>query len=157
MFPFFIKEKYSIRHKILKALQEKLSKFESKQHLNQSEIELSLHELSSKTKLVEKKIIEQTDYLVSKEEINSEWDNRELNFCIIREGTISFFDKKYLEEGKKEFWNNNYDIIKTFSAVIILIIAVVTFIFNIVDTRKNKSDIEKMKIELNDIKAINKK
>jgi hypothetical protein len=148
----FMKKKYLIRHKILQTLQEKLSEFDGKQKVQSDEIELSTKEISLKANLSEKDILAQIDYLSSRDEIHLERDKGVVNLYITRQGTVSFSDKSYLEEGKKEFWNSNYDVLKTVSTVILLLIALITFAINIFNTKKNKSEIEKMQIQIDNIR-----
>jgi hypothetical protein len=143
-----IKRKYLVRHKILETLQERLSQFDGQEDLNIEEIELTLQELSHASHVSEKEILEQTDFLNEIEEIDCYWKQRVQYFLILKKGTIAYFERKYLNEGRKEFWNDTYDIIKTVSAVMLLVIAVFTFFMNLIDIRKNNKDIEKIKIEL---------
>jgi len=148
-----INEKYRIRHKILDALQSKLSQFDEKEKVTEEQIELSLEEISQYSKVPTDKIQKNTDFLSQIGEINSHWIKGKLKFVIVKNGTISYYDKKHIREGRKEFWNNTYDIVKTISAVILVGIAIITFIINIIDTRQNKKDINDIKSELLQIKG----
>lgn len=152
-----INRNYRIRHKILKSLQEKLNLIGNNEYLNIEEIELSLNEVSRNTGISELKIGENTDFLSEINEINQEWINGERRMSITRKGTISYFNKNHINNGKKEFWNNAYDIVKTISAIILLCIALITFINNIIDTRQNKNEINKLKTELEQVKIKIKK
>ena len=148
----FIKKKYSNRHQILKVLQEY---FESKDRadLNDSkEVELTFTEIVKKSNLSENEVRQQLDYLQKEDELCINNINFSTYYFILRNGTISYHDKKYLNIGKKEFFSNTYDIIKTLSAIILLIIAVVTFINNLSETKTNKKQIEILKTEINDMK-----
>lgn len=151
----YIKQKYLIRHKILEALQNKLSEFDHKKNINANQIELSIEDISHWTKIPISKIRENIEYLYEKNEIYLHWIKGNILLKIIRNGTISYFDKKHIQEGKKVFWSNIYERFKTISTIILVIIALVTFLFNIIDTRKNKNEIEKIKQEINQIKNNN--
>jgi hypothetical protein len=148
----FIKRKYLVRHKILETLQERLSQFDGQEHLNIEKVELTLQELSRASDLIEKEILEQIDFLNEIQELDCNWRQGVQNFLVLKKGTIAYFDRKYLYEGRKEFWNDTYDIIKTVSAVMLLVIAVITFVMNLIDTRQNKKDINNLKTELKQLK-----
>lgn len=147
-----IKRKYLVRHKILETLQERLSQFDGQEHLSIEKIELTLQELSSASHFSEKQILEQIDFLNEIQELDCNWRQGVQYFLVLKKGTIAYFDRKYLYEGRKEFWNDTYDIIKTVSAVMLLVIAVITFVMNLIDTRRNKKDIDNLKIEFKHLK-----
>lgn len=73
-------------------------------------------------------------------------------FAILSHGSHSYRDNKYIRDGYKEFFNYIYDIAKTFSVIVLLLIAVWTFFKNIYQTESNKQDIEQLRKELQQIK-----
>jgi len=148
-----MKKKHLVRQKILESLQSKLSIYDGQEHLGN--IELTLKELANVSNLTEEQVLQQVDYLSEIQEINISWSQGVQSFIILKNGTISFFDKKHLYKGRKEFWNDTYDVIKTLSAAILLIIAVTTFVMNIFDTRQNRKDIETIKAELQQKDTVN--
>ena len=62
--------------------------------------------------------------------------------------TWTIFEKKFLTEGRKEFRNSFDQKLKIISTIILLIIAITTFIINIIQTQNNKKEIENLKFEL---------
>jgi len=148
---FFINSKFRHRHKILGTLQERL---DSENHPNAmpEDIELTFSTLVDKSGLSESEVLKQIDYLRSEEEIDiNERNNYSMSYVILRKGTVAYFDDKYLRLGWKNFLENVYDIVKIISAIVLLAIATSTYISNIIDTKKNKKEIQKMQ---DDIKAI---
>lgn len=144
----FIEEKYKIRHKILEALQTRNSQLKGNGNPQIEEIELTLEEMSDQLNIPIESIHKNTGYLSEIGEIYLNRDKDQLKFCITKKGIISFYDKTHIIKGRKEFWNNTYDIVKTISAIIFLIIALFTVILNIIDTRQNKREIDSLKNDL---------
>lgn len=150
----FIKQKYIIRHKILEVLQNKMPSFDEKE-IKREQIELSLEEISKILGFSIENIYKNIDHLSEAEEINFFWiNNNKLKCAIARKGTLSVYDRKYINEGRKEFWNNTFDVIKNVSTILILIIAIVTFIINTCATTQNSKDIKIIKTEINNFKDV---
>ncbi len=66
-------------------------------------------------------------------------------FKITFKGKKSLLEKKYLSLGHKELRERIFDILKIASTTILLLIAVYTFMMNIIETYNNKKEIEKLK------------
>jgi len=145
----FINKKYRNRHLFLKTLQLYFEKNDRPDQHTFEEVSLTFSKLVELSNLTEKEIYEEMDYLEKEGEINIEQTEHFSTFYFIsRNGTIAYYDKKYLNLGKKEFLNDTYDILKNISAIILLVIAVITFIINFLDTRKNKKEIEQIKVKV---------
>ncbi len=72
MFNLFIKKKYLVRHKILKTLQNQLAEFYT-DHVDVPDSMITLAEITKQSKLSEKEIIANIDYLNQREHIYIEW------------------------------------------------------------------------------------
>jgi hypothetical protein len=145
----FINKKYRNRHLFLKTLQLYFEENDRPDLYTFEEISLTFPKLVELSNLTEKEIYGQIDYLEKEGEINIEHTEHFSTFYFIsRNGTIAYYDKKYLNLGKKEFLNDAYDILKNISAIILLVIAIISFIINFLDTRKNKKEIEQIKVKL---------
>ncbi|MEN5231522.1 hypothetical protein [Sphingobacterium faecium] len=112
------------------------------------EIELSFMEVVQKSNLTEKEVYREIDYLEKEKEIHIDEINYSTYYLILKQGSVSYFDKKYLELGRKNFRDNLFDNLKIISSFILLLIAVITFIVNLLETRKNRTEIEKLKNEI---------
>ncbi|MDB5250682.1 MAG: hypothetical protein JWQ40_5076 [Segetibacter sp.] len=146
------KRKYYVRHKILGVLQDNLSRFDAQEHVNIQDIKLTLQELVTASHLNEEEIIQEMNYLNGIEEIEWIWQSGVQSFIILRKGTISYFDRHLLYEGRKEVLNDINDYLKNIATTILLAIAGCTFIFNLIDTRQNQKNIYKMESELRQLK-----
>ena len=147
----FIDKSYSIRHQILKVLNEYDSQFEPNVILQKRTIHFN--DIASKLKTSDKQfLIDNLDYLRAAEEIycSMQFDNSE--FAIFSSGSHAYRQKKYIREGVKEFFNYIYDIAKTVSVILLLVIAIWTFTKNIYQTESNKQDIEQIRKELQQLK-----
>lgn len=150
-------KKYKNRHTILGTLQNKYNQNYTPNIISNKELSLNFNELVNQSKLTENEIIEQLDFLSQESEINVvEEENFNFYYIIRRTGSASFHDKKYLNIRKKEFTNDIYDFLKITSTFILLLIAITTFTINIIDTRKNKKEIEELKKEFQQIKISKK-
>ncbi|WP_456314891.1 hypothetical protein [Pseudomonas shirazensis] len=151
-------KKYKDRHRILETLQNKYNQNYSPDIISNKELSLSFYELVNQSKLTENEIIEQLDFLSQESEINVvEEENFNFYYIIKRNGSASYYDKKYLNIRKNEFKNDTYDFLKIISTLILLLlIAIITFCINIIDTRKNKKEIEELKKEIQQIKILKK-
>lgn len=145
----FINRKYKNRHLFLKALQLYLEKNDRPDAYALEDFSLTFPKLVELSNLTEKEIYGQIDYLENEGEINIEHtEDYSAFYFISKNGTIAYYDKKYLNLGKKEFLNDLYDIIKNISAIILLVIAIISFIINFLDTQKNKKEIEQIKVKV---------
>ncbi len=147
-----MKSKYLNRHKILKTLYKKRIKEESPNTINTVELSLTFSQIAINSNLPEAKIIEQIEFLINEKEISKIEESFDTYYFITDKGSISYHDEKYLDNGEKEFWTTSYDIIKTISTLVLLIMAVIVFILNFLDTKQNKKDIDVIKTELQNIK-----
>lgn len=151
----FIREKYVNRHLILKTLQKHYSEHDSP-NATQIDVSLSFSKLVEKSKLKESQIIEQLPYLQKEKEI-SDFDIDFSSFYIIeQEGRVAYYDKKHFSIGRKMFRDEIYDTVKTISAIILLIIGIITFIINFTETKDNKKKIENIQKEIQSIKTLKK-
>jgi hypothetical protein len=148
----FIKTKYINRHKILGTLYNKYSQDYSPNIIDIKEISLTFGELVTHSKLAEYQVQEQIDFLCDANEISSNEENFTDYYSIPRKGIISYKDEKYLYTGRKEFWNDTYDIVKTISTIILLIIGLATFVLNLIETKQNKNEINNIKMELHNMR-----
>jgi hypothetical protein len=149
----FRAKKYRNRHIVLKTLEEhyRTTYIESTDWI---EYGLFFEDLVSKSKLSELEVNEQLQCLINeKEVVDEELRHLDILYIISPAGRSTFYDKKYLDIGKREFLNNSYDVLKNISAVILLIIAITTFITNFIDTRKNKAEIESLRNEISKLKS----
>ena len=147
----FIDKSYSIRHQILKVLQEHDKDFEPDISLDKRSIHFN--DISSRLNYPDKQfLIDNLDYLRAANEIycSLEFDNSV--FAIYSAGSHAYRQKKYIREGVKEQLNYIYDIAKTFSVIILLFIAILTFAKNIYQTESNKQDIEQLQKDIQQIK-----
>jgi len=145
----FINRKYKNRHLFLEALQLYLEKNDRPDAYALEDFSLTFPKLVELSNLTEKEIYGQIDYLEKEGEINIEHTKDYSTFYFIsKNGTIAYYDKKYLNLGKKEFLNDLYDIIKNISAIILLVITIISFIINFLDTQKNKEEIEQIKVKV---------
>lgn len=151
----FIKQKYKIRHKILKIFYDEYFEGNSP-NADVFDTSLTFSQLENSSNLSKEQLVKTIDYLIEAEELYSEEINYTELYFITLKGRSAYHDKKYLYNGKKEFWNDTYDIVKTLSAIILLVIAVITFIQNSIDIKRNKKDIENLKNEVNQIRGSKK-
>ncbi|NCT93124.1 MAG: hypothetical protein GXC72_01765 [Chitinophagaceae bacterium] len=151
----FIKEKYRIRHNLLGLFYDKYFEGNSP-NADVYDTSLTFSQLEEISGLSTEKLIKTIDYLKEAEELYvEEMDYIDL-YLITLKGRAAYHDEKYLYNGKKAFLNDTYDVIKTLSAIVLLVIAIITFIQNSIDIKKNKKEIESLKIEINQIKASKK-
>lgn len=147
----FIDKSYSIRHQILKVLQEHDKDFEADISLDKRSIHFN--DISSRLNSPDKQfLIDNLDYLRAANEIycSLEYDNSV--FAIYSAGSHAYRQKKYIREGVKEQLNYIYDISKTFSVIILLFIAIWTFAKNIYQTESNRQEIEQLQKDIQQIK-----
>ena len=148
-----MKNKYKIRHKILKELSDffdknkKMNSTITDYYIHTNEIIASFHK-----KYDEEEIWQNLEFLTETKEIGCTFKSKDSNFYILASGRLSYFDKKYLEIGANEFWTITYDRIKTIGYIILLFIAIYTFFANISQTKKNESDLNNIKIEIDKLK-----
>ena len=142
-----IRKKHRVRHKILKTLQNHyLSTWGP--YLEEQDIALSLSKLVDLSKLSENDVYEQLSYLKVEKEINYLEINHSSFYIISEAGKVALYDKKHLYNGRKMLYDEVYDIVKNISAICLLIIAVTTFISNMVETKNNSKEIKILKNEI---------
>lgn len=147
----FQKKKFSDRHKILEALDQKRVDGFGPHAESFFDVELDFPNLVEKSKIDEDSVIKQLDFLSDSKEIYINQRDGSTFYCILQKGTASYHDRKYLYLGKKESLNDFFDIVKTVSAVALLIIAVTSFIINFSNTVKNNKDIETLKRQIEEL------
>lgn len=144
-----LKKKYINRHEILRTLIVRRKDNENPNNLDVRDIALSWRKLVEKSNLSETEIIQQIYYLKNGNEIvETDFDEYNLYYHISRIGMASYYDKKYLNQRKKEFEDNIYDVLKILSTAILLILAIITFRNNWIISNKNESEIEILKKEV---------
>lgn len=147
-----MKNKYKIRHNILKQLSDKL---DANRKANNTIADYYIHTkdligfFSEKNK---EEVWQNLEFLTETKEVGCTYEGKDSNFYILANGRLSYFDKKYLEMGTNEFWTITYDRIKTIGYIILLLIAVFTFISNVSQTKKNETNLNKIKIEVDKMK-----
>jgi hypothetical protein len=147
----FIKENFKARHRLLKILHRHGLQFQPLEDLHKSSIHFE--EIHKQLPQYDKNfLLDNLDYLRSTDEIYCSMKFDKSVFAILSQGSHAYRDKKYIHEGVKERINYIYDIAKTVSVVVLLVIAIWTFAQNIVQTKQNKSDIERLRQELQDIR-----
>lgn len=150
-------KKYRIRHAILKTLEHHRTNAKRNDLTDWMEEALDFSELVAKSHLTEQDVSEQLYYLINEKEIfDEELRPLDIIYRISSTGIAAFYDKKYLNIGMREFLNNSYDILKNISTAVLLIFAIVTFVSNYLETKKNKNEIELLKNEIKDLKRSDK-
>lgn len=152
-----IRKKFKARHRILK----ELAKYYNDNYNptgDSADYLISYNELKDKTPYNEVDFEENFHFLIFEKEIETssnpynEIDRISTYYSISAKGLASFYDNKYLSLGKGQMISSVYDIIKILSAVVLLLIAIVTFMRNIIITDKNQKDIQLLKDEINVLK-----
>ncbi|MNP98420.1 hypothetical protein D3C85_110380 [compost metagenome] len=153
---FLIRKKYINRHRILETLQ---SHYEEHWNPNCDEIDISLSftGLTKHSKLSEQEVREQLPYLKSEKEIDYFEIEYSSYYIISDNGKVNLYDKKHYYVGRKMFYEEIYDMVKNISAILLLIIAIITFANNLIDTKNNKKELENLKTEIKNIKALRTK
>lgn len=134
-----IKKKYTIRHKILKGLQEDLLLHDP--HGYMEEEAATSTQLAKLSGLTNGEIYSQIDFLISIEEIGRIEIDFSDKFYITTKGTIAYYNKKYIEQGRVE----SFSWFKEWAALISVIIAIlvsITSILTYLETKKNSDSIE---------------
>lgn len=152
----YIPKKYRNRHKLLQILFTFYNSKYSPDIVDLEPVSLLFSDIVEKSDLNEDEVSAQIEYLKNEGEIKSFERDFSEYYYITQKGRIGLTDKKYLTTGKREFWNDNYDIIKTISAILLLILAFISFVFNLLETKENKKAIKNIKIELQRIKDSSK-
>ncbi|PXY45250.1 hypothetical protein [Flavobacterium hydrophilum] len=144
-----MENKFKIRHAILKSLHEKRSEGTSPNTIHVSEIARTWLELVETVDFSENKIVEQIKYLENQKDIYTQEEDYYIFYYAITDiGIASFYDQKYLDEGKKRSREKYHDIIRNWSVTILLILAILTFTINAYVTIKRNSEIENLESKL---------
>jgi hypothetical protein len=148
-------KKYRNRHIILKTLEDYRVNNARLDSTDWMELSLDFSELVAKSNLTGQEVIEQLQYLINENEVHEE-ELRPLDYVYIitKIGTAVYYDKKYLNIGMRQFLNDCYDVLKNLSTAILLIFAVVSFMTNNIEIKKNKVEIESLKNEIKKLKKI---
>gem|GEM_PF-3523652 len=147
----FIKKNFKARHQILKVLFQHDLKFKPTDNFDKKS--LHFNEICNQLPQYDRPfLLDNLDYLRTTDEIHCSMQFDNSTFAILSHGSHSYRDNKYIRDGYKEFFNYIYDIAKTFSVIVLLLIAVWTFFKNIYQTESNKQDIEQLRKELQQIK-----
>ncbi len=144
-----MENKFKIRHAILKSLHEKRSEGTSPGNIDVSEIARIWSDLIETVDSSENKIAEQIQCLENQKEIYKQEEEYYIFYYAITDiGTASFYDQKYLDEGKKRSREKYHEIIRNWSVTILLILAILTFTINAYVTIKRNSEIENLENKL---------
>ena len=149
----FIKENFKARHQLLKVLQGHSLQFHPSESPDLQKISIHFNDIQKQLPKYDKNfLLDNLDYLRTSGEIYCSMKFDQSVFAVLSPGSHAYRDKKYIHEGVKERMNYIYDIAKTVSIIVLLVIAVWTFIQNTYQTRQNKSDIERLRQELQNIR-----
>lgn len=141
--------KFKIRHAILKSLHEKRLEGISPDTIHVSEIARTWSDLVETVDFSENKIVEQIHYLENQKDIYTQEEEYYICYYAITViGIASFYDQKYLDEGKKRSREKYHDIIRNWSVTILLILAILTFTINAYVTITRNSEIENLESKL---------
>lgn len=146
-----MKRKYQIRHATLRVLHEKAT--QNAEHPDVEELEMSVEEIAEQTGYTLDEIKSQIDVLHLADEIDLNWRNQVLKILCVVKGSAALNDSKYLKQGRQEFWNEAYDVVKTASTIILVSIALATFIINVLSTHENAKQIEVINNRLDSAEA----
>lgn len=72
-------------------------------------------------------------------------------YYILEPGRKNYAEEKYLREGSKESRDALYDRLKIASMIILLLIAIYSFIENIAETKRNKSEIRELQKQVQEL------
>ncbi|MBN8697155.1 MAG: hypothetical protein J0L87_11560 [Bacteroidetes bacterium] len=149
------KKKYKIRHKILEVLQKHqdyvYSLTKPPEQLYQFELALDVEQISSLTKYSEIEVVSEIEILLDRNQISQVVEEFKDYYFINKVGSVVYYDKYYLEEGKKNLISIVKDYITIITAIGLFLIAVYTFISNIIQTHTNTKDLDAIKSKLNTI------
>jgi hypothetical protein len=101
-------------------------------------------------------VLDNLDFLRTNSEVYCSMKFDDSVFCILSSGNNAFNDAKYLQQGIKERLDFVFDVSKTISTVVLLVIAVWTFFQNLQQTNKNKIAIEKLQTEVFELRSLSK-
>jgi hypothetical protein len=147
----FIKENFKTRHRLLKILHRHSLQFQPSEDLQK--VSIHFDDIQKQLPQYDKNILlDNLDYLRVANEVYCSMKFDKSVFAILSPGNHAYRDKKYIHEGVKERMNYVYDIAKTVSVIVLLLIAIWTFAQNIIQTKQNKSDIERLRQELQNIR-----
>jgi hypothetical protein len=142
-----MKKHFKIKHKILQILAQFEDSFPFGAMANDRLIHYS--EIERKISNVDKiYLLDILQSLTSAKEIycSMEFDNSK--FLILQDGKAAYIENKYLSLGRKELRDRIFDILRIASTVILLLIAIITFVQNIFETKQNSREIEKIRNEI---------
>lgn len=144
-----MEEKFKIRHAILKSLNDKKSQGYRPDMVDISEVARTWSGLVETTDYSESSIMEQIDYLENQNDIYiQEEDQFVFYYAITSRGMASYYDKKYIDEGKKRYREKYHEVIRNWSLTILLILAIITFAINAYTTIKRNSEIQNLENKL---------
>jgi len=142
-----IPQKYRIKHKILEALW-KMPKERFNSHDLYSLKELS-NILSYEVPLIKKTVYE----LESSSEVLYKRNNNPDTIGLLEEGVNSYKSEKYLKEGWEKFKITFEFWVKNITILIGSFIAIYTFLQNVLSTKQNSEEIQKLKVEQQKLKC----
>lgn len=142
-----MKKHFKVKHQILQILAKHQDSFPLEIQANNRL--LHYNEIEKKISYVNKSFLLDTlHYLTTTKEIHCTMELDNSKFLILENGRNSFIENKYQSLGRKELRDYIFDIIKIISTIILLTIAVYSFVQNIYVTKQNKSEIEKLKTDI---------
>ena len=149
------KKKYIIRHKVLGVLQRHQDHIYSltkpMEQLVDFELALDVKQISAQTKYSEAEIIAEVEILMDRKQLSLVVEEFENYYMINKVGSVAFYDKYYLEVGKKTLITVIKDYITIITAIGLFFIAVYSFISNVVQTQANTKNLDNIKSKLDTI------
>ena len=146
-----MKRKFIIRHKILEYLFTEVSNEEDPQRPARL---ISSDEISDKINFSVQKVNLYHELLHEKKEIECYSDGSSHEMKITIKGRQSFLDKKYVVEGKKDFWNSIYDPLKIIIPILTIVLSILALSLNQTlkkDLKETKSELESLKQKIESV------
>jgi hypothetical protein len=139
-----IPERFFLRHQILKILCERFTETEKFSDLDFdiSFFNVTTQTISEKLNLSVQRIHELSSKMVKEEEVEFDTYKNEEVMRAKHNGIVAVIDRKYLLGGRDFIIDSFLKYLAIISGIILLIISVLTFILNIIETRENRNDIK---------------
>lgn len=106
---------------------------------------LKLKDIATGIKCDEEKTLNICCFLLDEEELQIVNFENFKGYLTPNKGLKAYEDRKYLRINKKTKYDLVFNSVKLISTILLLGIATTTFVMNILETKKNKSEIELMK------------
>ncbi len=147
-----MKKRYKIRHQILEQL---FSSAVTEKNPQLPKLRTSNVEIAKLTGIPIHDIDTYHELLHEEGEVDCCFDQKGLHEMLITsKGRQSFIDKKFLKEGRKEFWDGLYDPLKIILPVISILVAAVALYLNSLSASRVdnlKSQVEELSLQLDSL------